>query len=434
MPLIQALLRARGAAAARICHSSSSANTPRPPKRRIRPRRLGDDAVDPGLDLAARLQLTSSSSIIDMDVAAQRAVLDEVPLPTACPLVITSTSRDPYLNLAFEDWLGRQPDFAARRTLMLWRNRPTVVIGRYQNAWVECDLRALTERGIDLARRKSGGGTVYHDSGNLNLTFVTPRIEHDKALNSDILVDALERSAWQFPVTVNDRNDLVLHGKKISGSAYKLAAHTAFHHCTLLVDSDLDCLRGALQPTSSGISTKGIPSVRSPVSNLADFVDGVTPEALLDPIAQAFARRHCGTDDQLYVRCTISPEALLRESEAFALQVREFRSWAWRCGNGPTFQYDFEVPDPGDPTAGLGLELSIKVHRGAVTAVSAVPMVEMDDAEGHSTLLENDIERLSEALTGSEFRTEALMARLDGLALIHSDVKAAAVEAVRKMT
>ena len=122
------------------------------------------------------------------------------------------------------------------------------------------------------------------------------------------------------------------------------------------------------------------------------------------------------------------------DSRLQALQVREFRSWAWRCGNGPTFQYDFEVPDPGDPTAGLGLELSIKVHRGAVTAVSAVPMVEMDDAEGHSTLLENDIERLSEALTGSEFRTEALMARLDGLALIHSDVKAAAVEAVRKMT
>ena len=104
MPHLRALLRARGAAAAavRTCRSSSTVNAPRPPKRRARARRLGDDAVDPALDHAARQQLTASSSVMDM--AAQGVVPDDAaPLPTACPLVITSTSRDPHVNLAFEE-------------------------------------------------------------------------------------------------------------------------------------------------------------------------------------------------------------------------------------------------------------------------------------------------------------------------------------------
>jgi lipoate-protein ligase A len=196
------------------------------------------------------------------------------------------------LSLLFR--LGSQEDLAARGALMLWTNSPSVVIGRNQNAWNECNLNELARRGVQLARRASGGGAVFHDLGNLNLTFFSTREAFSKEANSAILAAALNGrriggggggggggdsggggggggsgggggggGGGDTPmVEVNDRSDLVVGGRKVSGSAYRLNRTTAYHHCTLLVNTDLTALKGALRPTLPRIVTKGIASVR----------------------------------------------------------------------------------------------------------------------------------------------------------------------------
>jgi lipoate-protein ligase A len=190
------------------------------------------------------------------------------------------------LSLLFR--LGSREDLAARGALMLWTNSPSVVIGRNQNAWNECNLNELARRGVQLARRASGGGAVFHDLGNLNLTFFSTREAFSKEANSAILAAALngrriggggggaggggsgggggggggDGSVDTPMVEVNDRSDLVVGGRKVSGSAYRLNRTTAYHHCTLLVNTDLTALKGALRPTLPRIVTKGIASVR----------------------------------------------------------------------------------------------------------------------------------------------------------------------------
>ena len=124
--------------------------------------------------------------------------------------VYISTCRNIYYNLALEDWIYNHVDFSAKQTvLLLWRNQPCVVIGRHQNPWAECKIKKCLTHGVDVARRRSGGGTVFHDLGNLNCTFFTHKNKYDRPLNLEILAEAL-RSTWNLDVTASDRDDLIL--------------------------------------------------------------------------------------------------------------------------------------------------------------------------------------------------------------------------------
>lgn len=123
--------------------------------------------------------------------------------------VFISQSTDIFANLALEDWLYRNYDFANHHILLLWKNNPCVVIGRHQNPWKECNVRAAEKRGIVLARRNSGGGTVYHDNGNLNLSFFTSRERYNRKQNLYMITKALLRE-WRLESLVNKREDIVV--------------------------------------------------------------------------------------------------------------------------------------------------------------------------------------------------------------------------------
>lgn len=128
--------------------------------------------------------------------------------------VFISQSYDIYTNLAMEDWLYKNFDFSNHHVMMLWANDPCVVIGRHQNPFLEANVSKLRKAGVPLARRNSGGGTVYHDRGNMNMTFFTPRDRYNRNYNLNIITRALFRE-WGIKADISARDDITLFEKKV---------------------------------------------------------------------------------------------------------------------------------------------------------------------------------------------------------------------------
>lgn len=126
--------------------------------------------------------------------------------------VFISQSTDVFTNLALEDWFYKNQDFTNHHVLLLWRNNPCIVIGRHQNPWLEHNTQLAEKRSVVLVRRNSGGGTVYHDRGNLNLSFFTPRERYNRRYNLEIITRALYRE-WGVEAEINKRDDIVVEEK-----------------------------------------------------------------------------------------------------------------------------------------------------------------------------------------------------------------------------
>ncbi|KAI8849079.1 hypothetical protein BC829DRAFT_472928 [Chytridium lagenaria] len=124
----------------------------------------------------------------------------------------------------------------------MYRNDPCVVIGRNQNPWRECNVPLLRKTNIPLIRRRSGGGTVYHDLGNTNYSIHMPRHLFNRDLHAHLVSQAL--IDLDIPATVNSRHDITVHNKKVSGSAYKVVNARAYHHGTMLIDTEIGELNG----------------------------------------------------------------------------------------------------------------------------------------------------------------------------------------------
>lgn len=198
-------------------------------------------------------------------------------------MIYISTSLDPFVNLAIEHHLFETSQIPA---LLLYQNHNCVIIGRAQNPWIECAMHFLEVQSIPLVRRQSGGGTVFHDLGNLNFTFFAEKEDYDKSKN--LLSIMLALNTLGLNIQMNERHDLLLHNKKISGSAFRETRDRAFHHATLLINSDLALLRQALKVPALNIQSKGVASVKSSVTSLAEALPGITPHAVIEIICQYF--------------------------------------------------------------------------------------------------------------------------------------------------
>jgi lipoate-protein ligase A len=283
---------------------------------------------------------------------------------------------------------------------MLWINSPCIVVGRNQNAWHECDLGEMYTRGVKLARRLSGGGTVFHDLHNLNITFLSSRDAFSKESNSELLVRALNSAGAPTAaptVSTNERTDLIVNGRKVSGSAYRLNGTTAYHHCTLLVGTDLTTLSNVLRPSLPSIVTKGIPSVRSPVCNLAEVGHLADMASILTLVETAYLDHH-GTLAAAGHAAVLSATGLAEKSELLAARCRELQQWEWLCGTGPPFHVTFPLDDA------LGSTLTLHVKQGNVIRA---------EVQGRSS---NDDEVVGDMLTatlaGTPFYGTHLLAAL----------------------
>lgn len=192
---------------------------------------------------------------------------------------------DPHVNLALEECL-LEACGEHEAILYLWQNERTVVIGRNQNAYDECDLEALEADGGKLARRLSGGGAVYHDLGNLNFTFIMPTADW----NLDAQMEAIMRALRALGICPErtGRNDLVIDGRKFSGHAYYHHGGKSFHHGTFMVYVDPENLSRYLTVSPLKLGAKGVPSARARVGNLVDFKPDLDVDDLKEELVGGF--------------------------------------------------------------------------------------------------------------------------------------------------
>ena len=199
--------------------------------------------------------------------------------------IYNAQGTDPHENLAAEKVLmdSMQPGQAM---LYLWQNLNTVVIGKNQNAWLECRTSLLEEEGGKLSRRLSGGGAVYHDLGNLNFTFVMCKEDYDLDKQVEVIKQACALSGIQ--AEKSGRNDLLADGRKFSGNAFYQDRVHAYHHGTLMVDVDKEKLGRYLSPPKAKLEAKGVASVRSRVVNLKELAPELTIEGMRGNMQIAF--------------------------------------------------------------------------------------------------------------------------------------------------
>lgn len=271
--------------------------------------------------LLSRVPITCSKCFSTLSPNCQRSLfiassfVELCTKPSSTYQIYISKAHDPFLNLSIEHFLLQKTPIDST-ILFLYVNDPCVVIGRNQNPWLEANLRLLAKglapilpstltgkdkqrllQPVQLARRRSGGGTVFHDHGNLNYSVICPTPDFTRDKHVEMVVRAIRHDNPR--ARVNERHDIVLdqgcvlpsglqpdpanmHATaystgsgehpplKVSGSAYKLTRNRSLHHGTCLLNSPnlafiSQCLRS---PARAFMNARGVESVRSPISNV----------------------------------------------------------------------------------------------------------------------------------------------------------------------
>ena len=205
------------------------------------------------------------------------------------PRLVISTQHNPYLNIAVENYLLSQP-VEGEVTFYLWQNRRTVVIGQNQNPYAECNVALLEQEGGYVMRRRTGGGAVYHDLGNINFSFIAPYDRYDQQRQFSVIQRAVE--SYGLHTEVSGRNDLLCQGRKFSGNAFSKGQRQRLHHGTILIRTDVADLQRYLRVRPAKLQKHGVASVQSRVVNLSELVPEITAQTIVPHLVDAFSREY----------------------------------------------------------------------------------------------------------------------------------------------
>lgn len=272
-------------------------------------------------------------------------------------IYVDTGSRDPFFNFGAEYYFAAERDLGDT-VFLLWSTEPTLMVGKYQNTVEEIDLPYTRERGINVVRRLSGGGTIFTDPGGFQFSFIKPdgkrEIDFDGFMEPIVL--ALRKMG--IPAERSGRNDILLAGRKFSGNAqFKLGGKTV-HHGSLLFSTDLDEMVRATTPPDYKITSKSIKSVRDRVINISEY-PGVSLTAEEFPRALIAAMEAVAGDFATF-RLTDADRDRIA-----ALGDEHFRSPGALRG-APKFDAEKTVRLPGGTVT-----VSFSVKNGVVTAASA---------------------------------------------------------------
>ena len=266
-------------------------------------------------------------------------------------LTVLAHSHDPFYNQAFEEFVFQA--FQDDDVFLLWQNSPAVIVGSFQNICREVHVKTLRRLGIPVVRRMSGGGTVYHDLGNVNYTYITRQegpLDYDRCLQP--VIEALNDIG--VPARKNRTCDIAIGEGKISGSAQRSAGGRVLHHGTLLFEADLTVLdQITTHHKNDCFQSRGTVSAICPVTNIADHL---TVPMTLEEFRQRLLDRMVPPGCP---RLTLTAE---QESEVCRLRDEKYLSWEWTWGRTPAFTYE-----KSGTFAGAPIRVAYQAKKGIVS-------------------------------------------------------------------
>lgn len=299
--------------------------------------------------------------------------------------IYSAPTGDGWLNLA-RDGYFLENNKKGDVILYFYVNKNAVIIGRNQNAWKECNIANMDADGVQLVRRHSGGGAVFHDNGNLNFSFITDEKHYDLNRQMRVILNAVSKLGLK--AELSGRNDITVDGKKFSGNAFSLAKGNRSHHGTILVNADLTKLSNYLCVSKEKMRSKGIDSVRARVCNICELSSRLTVEAMRRLVIESFIEEYGAASEYVFDGTALAEVEERRERLA---------SWEWRFGKTP--QFDFET----DKRFSFGdTQIYFNLRDGVIR-----------ETKVYSDCLDTELTtEIENALTGVHFRKEEIKAAL----------------------
>ena len=290
-------------------------------------------------------------------------------------IYLEKQSTDPYYNIAAEEIAlkSRNEDI-----LMLWINDESIVVGKHQNTIAEVNQNYVSKHDIPVIRRLSGGGTVYHDNGNINYSVITTVENKERSIDfqkfTDPIVKFLEKHGHR--ATFHGKTNLGINGQKFSGNAAHIFRNRVIHHGTILFNSDLNKLEQSIMPNKADVNDKSIKSVRANIVNLINLIPEInTIVDFKEHLKQFLFDYYTIVNSQVF---STNEQAEIRE-----LVENKYNKPEWNYGYSPTYQYK-----KTEVFCGENITIWLEVKKGIIVDLQLNSSIIPDDL---ITLIRNSI-------------------------------------------
>jgi len=313
-------------------------------------------------------------------------------------IIINSPSNNAYFNIALEEFLLYK--YSTETIFLLYVNAPSIIIGKFQNTLAEINLDFVKDKQIKVVRRMSGGGTVYHDLGNLNFSFHTLLGENDFMDFSKFTQPVIQvLNKLDVPAKLEGRNDLLVDGKKFSGNAKLARNGKMIQHGTILFNSDMSVLDDALKINPLKYKDKAVKSNRARVINLKEYLSN---ETTIEHLKQALISEMLQTNKDSFIY-ELSDEDVLGVEK---LIEEKYNTWDWNFGFSPKYSFQNAIKIP----AGF-IELHLDVVRGGTIEkvkifgdfFASKPIEELENLFIGRNHNENEIRSILETIDVTEY-------------------------------